>query len=370
MKVELNVNPIESWAKGAHKPLIIAGPCSAETPEQLLATAKQLKELNKVDILRAGIWKPRTRPNAFEGAGVEGLQWLADVKKELNMPIGTEVANPQHIEEALKYGVDVLWVGARTTVSPFAVQEMADALAGVKNATVLVKNPTHPELGLWIGAFERFYRAGVRNLAAIHRGFSTIDKSKYRNVPTWQIPIELKRIAPQIPIICDPSHIGGKRDLIFDLSQKAMDLGMDGLMIETHIDPDKAWSDADQQVTPARLNEILSQLNIRTTTSNDQIFNDHLEELREKIDNVDRELIEIMAQRMAIVEKIGEYKRQNNVTTFQVKRWDEIMKNRTELAKKMNLTESYVTEIFKIIHEESIRKQTEIMTKATETSKA
>ncbi|MFN8416279.1 MAG: chorismate mutase [Cytophagaceae bacterium] len=360
MKVELNVNPIEAWAKTKHKPLLIAGPCSAETPEQLFATAKLLKDLGKVDVLRAGIWKPRTRPNSFEGSGEEGLKWLADVKKELNIPIGTEVANPQHIELALKYDVDVLWVGARTTVSPFAVQEMADALQGTDKA-VLVKNPTHPELGLWVGAFERFYRAGIRNLAAIHRGFSTIDKAKYRNVPTWVIPIELKRIAPQIPIICDPSHIGGKRDLIFEISQKAMDLGFDGLMIETHIDPDKAWSDADQQVTPARLGEILTELKVRDENSLSRDFNDHLAELREKIDNIDRELLEILTTRMAVVEKIGEYKRDNNVTTLQVNRWDEIMKNRSETAKKLGLNDEFIQEVFKLVHEESIRKQTEIM---------
>ncbi len=360
MKVDLQVNPIESWAKTAHKPLIIAGPCSAETPEQLFETAKQLKELGKVDVLRAGIWKPRTRPNAFEGAGAEGLKWLADVKKELGMMVGTEVANPEHIELALKYGVDVLWIGARTTVSPFAIQEMADALQGV-NVPVLVKNPTHPELGLWIGAFERLHRAGITNLAAIHRGFSTIDKSKYRNVPTWSIPIEFRRIAPQIPIICDPSHIGGKRDLIFDISQKAMDLGFDGLMIETHIDPDKAWSDADQQVTPSRLGEILHDLKIRVVSTNNQSFNDNLEDLRSKIDSLDRELLEVLTSRMAIVDKIGEYKKDNNVTTLQVTRWDEIMKNLTSLAQKLNLNEAYVSDLFKIIHEESIRKQTEIM---------
>ncbi len=360
MKVDLQVNPIESWAKTTHKPLIIAGPCSAETPEQLFETAKQLKDLGKVDVLRAGIWKPRTRPNAFEGAGADGLKWFADVKKELGMMIGTEVANPEHIELALKYGVDVLWIGARTTVSPFAIQEMADALKGV-NVPVLVKNPTHPELGLWIGAFERLHRAGITNLAAIHRGFSTIDKSKFRNVPTWSIPIELKRIAPQIPIICDPSHIGGKRDLIFDISQKAMDLGFDGLMIETHIDPDKAWSDADQQVTPSRLGEILRDLKIREVSSENVSFNENLEDLRSKIDALDRELIEVLTSRMAIVEKIGEYKKENNVTTLQVTRWDEIMKNLMSLAQKMNLSEAYITDLFKIIHEESIRKQTEIM---------
>jgi chorismate mutase len=360
MNLNLKINPLEKWAKLKSKPLVIAGPCSAETPEQLLATAKGLQGL-KVDILRAGIWKPRTRPNAFEGAGEDGLKWLAEVKKELGMPIGTEVADAQHIELALKYGVDVLWIGARTTVSPFAIQAIADALKGVKNVAVLVKNPTHPELGLWIGAFERLNQAGIENLGAIHRGFSTYDKTKFRNVPVWQIPIELRRLAPQIPIICDPSHIGGKRALIAEISQKAMDLNFDGLMIETHIDPDNAWSDADQQVTPERLGEILSDLKIRDANSTDKDFNDHLDDLRKKIDNIDRELIEVLAARMSIVEKIGEYKKDNNVTTYQVKRWDEIMKNRADLAKKMNLSEGYITEIYKIIHEESIRKQTEIM---------
>jgi chorismate mutase len=360
MNVTLNVNPLEKWAKMKSKPLVIAGPCSAETPEQLLATAKGLQNL-KVDVLRAGIWKPRTRPGAFEGAGEDGLKWLAEVKKETGMPIGTEVAYPEHIELALKYGVDVLWIGARTTVSPFAIQEMADTLRGVKNVAVLVKNPTHPELGLWIGAFERLNQAGIENLAGIHRGFSTFDKTKYRNQPIWSIPIELRRVAPQIPIICDPSHIAGKRDLIFEISQKAMDLNFDGLMIETHINPEKAWSDAEQQVTPERLSEILSELKIRQDSSSDQLFNDQLDELRRKIDNIDREVLETLAARMAIVEKIGEYKKENNVTTYQVKRWDDIMKNRSEQAKKMNLNTEFVIEIYKIIHEESIRKQTEIM---------
>jgi chorismate mutase len=361
MEVNLKVNPLESWANIKSKPLVIAGPCSAETPEQLLKTAQGLQN-QKVDILRAGIWKPRTRPNSFEGAGEEGLKWLADVKKETGLPVGTEVANPEHIELALKYGVDVLWIGARTTVNPFSVQEMADALKGT-DAAVLVKNPINPELGLWIGAFERFHNAGIKNLAAIHRGFSTYEKSKYRNLPMWQIAIELRRIAPQIPIICDPSHIAGKRDYIFEISQKAMDLGFDGLMIETHIDPDNAWSDASQQVTPEKLGEILSDLQIRQSSSENQDFQNKLEELRQKIDNIDRELIEVLATRMAIVEKIGDYKKDNNVTSFQVKRWDEIMKNRKELASKMKLNPEYISEIFKIVHEESVRKQTEIMTR-------
>ncbi|WMJ75191.1 bifunctional 3-deoxy-7-phosphoheptulonate synthase/chorismate mutase type II [Cytophagaceae bacterium ABcell3] len=365
MKVNLNVSPLDKWANLSSKPLVIAGPCSAETPEQLMKTAQGLKDL-KVDVIRAGIWKPRTRPNSFEGAGADGLQWLKDVKNELKTPVGTEVANPEHIEEALKYDIDVLWIGARTTVSPFAMQEMADALKGVKNITVLVKNPTHPELGLWIGAFERLNQAGITNLGAIHRGFAVYDKSKYRNQPFWQIPIELRRVAPQIPIICDPSHIAGARDYIFEISQKAMDLTFDGLMIETHIDPDNAWSDAAQQVTPARLKEILCDLQIREASIDNQEFNSQLDDLRKKIDNIDRELIEILAARMHIVEKIGEYKKGNNVTTFQVKRWDEIMKNRTELAKKMNLNEAYISEIYKIVHEESVRRQTEIMKKEEE----
>lgn len=359
MDVNLKVNSLESWAKLKSKPLVIAGPCSAETPEQLLATAQGLKK-HKVDILRAGIWKPRTRPNSYEGAGEEGLQWLSDVKKEVGIPVGTEVANTDHIELALKYNVDVLWVGARTTVSPFAVQEMADALKGT-DVAVLVKNPINPELALWIGAFERFHNAGIKSLAAIHRGFSTYEKSKFRNLPMWQIPIELRRLVPQLPIICDPSHIAGKRDFIFEISQKAMDLGFDGLMIEAHVDPDNAWSDASQQVTPDRLGEILSELQIRETTSENVEFMNKLEELRSKIDNVDRELIEVLATRMAIVGKIGEYKKENNVTSFQVKRWDEIMKNRADIAQKMNLSADYITEIFKIVHEESVRKQTEIM---------
>ena len=360
MNLNLKINPLEKWAKLKSKPLVIAGPCSAETPEQLLATAKGLQGL-KVDILRAGIWKPRTRPNAFEGAGEDGLKWLAEVKKELGMPIGTEVADANHIELALKYGVDVLWIGARTTVSPFSIQAIADALKGVKNVAVLVKNPTHPELGLWIGAFERLNQAGIENLGAIHRGFSTYDKTKYRNLPVWQIPIELRRVAPQIPIICDPSHIGGKRSLIAEISQKAMDLNFDGLMIETHIDPDKAWSDADQQVTPERLSEILSELKIREASSTDKDFNDHLDDLRKKIDNIDRELIEVFAARMSVVEKIGEYKKDNNVTILQVSRFDQIMKTRTEMAKKMNLNEDFITKMFQIVHEESTRRQEEIM---------
>lgn len=359
MNVNLNVSPIESWGKG-NKPFVIAGPCSAETPEQMRTIAEGIKNL-KVDVFRAGVWKPRTRPNAFEGSGAESLKWLQDIKKEFKIAVGTEVANAAHVEEALKYDLDVLWIGARTTVSPFSMQEMADSLRGVKDKIILVKNPTHPELALWIGAMERLNQAGVEKLGAIHRGFSTYEKSKFRNQPIWQIPLELRRIAPQIPIICDPSHIAGRRDLIFELSQKAMDLDFDGLMIETHHCPEKAWSDADQQVTPERLGEILNELKLRTTTSDNQFFIDQLEDLRRKIDNLDRELIETLAARMSVVEKIGEYKKDNNVTTFQVNRWDEIMKNRAEIGQKMNLSPDYITQIFNTIHEESVKKQSDIM---------
>jgi chorismate mutase len=364
MNVKLNVSPIDTWGKNSSKPFVIAGPCSAETPEQMRTIAQGIQNLN-VSVFRAGVWKPRTRPNSFEGSGAESLQWLSDIKKEFKIAVGTEVANTAHVEEALKYDLDVLWIGARTTVSPFSMQEMADSLRGVKDKIILVKNPTHPELALWIGAMERLNQAGIEKLGAIHRGFSTYDKSKYRNQPFWQIPLELRRLVPNIPIICDPSHIAGRRDLIFDLSQKAMDLDFDGLMIETHHCPEKAWSDADQQVTPERLGEILSELKLRTASSNNQFFIDQLEDLRRKIDNIDRELIETLAARMAVVEKIGEYKKENNVTTFQVNRWDEIMKNRTEQGKKMNLATEYISEVFKIIHEESVKKQSEIM-KSTE----
>jgi chorismate mutase len=358
MSANLTFKPLSSWIKYDQKPLVIAGPCSAESEEQLLNTARALKKLN-VDALRAGIWKPRTRPNSFEGNGVIALPWIQTVKKEVGLPFAVEIATPQHIEEALKYGVDILWIGARSTVNPFNVQEIADALRGVK-VPVLIKNPINPELALWIGAIERIYNAGVENIAAIHRGFSTFQKGKYRNDPFWQIPIELKTIFPDLPIICDPSHIGGKRDLIFDLSQKALDLNYDGLMIETHLDPDNAWSDASQQVTPDRLAEILSDLKIRQASSDDAFFVNKLEEIRGQIDRADRELIEVLATRMSLVEKLGEYKKENNVAIFQVERWNEVFKSRPEWAAKMNVHEDFVAELFKLIHLESIRKQTEV----------
>lgn len=364
MSANLQFKPLSSGIKyDDQKPLIIAGPCSAESEEQLLNTARALKNLH-VDVLRAGIWKPRTRPNSFEGHGIKALPWIQTVKKEVGLPFAVEIATPQHIEEALKHGVDILWIGARSTVNPFNVQEIADALRGVK-VPVLIKNPINPELALWIGAIERIYNAGVEHIGAIHRGFSSFQKGKYRNEPLWQIPIELKTLFPDLPLICDPSHIAGKRSFIYDLSQKAMDLNYDGLMIESHLDPDNAWSDAAQQVTPVRLAEILSELKIRQATSDDALFVNKLEEIRSQIDRVDHELIEVLAARMSLVEKLGEYKKENNVAIFQVERWNEVFKSRPEWAAKMKVHEDFVAELFKLIHLESIRKQTEVSERIT-----
>ncbi len=362
MNLDLQIAPLESWIPHQHKPLIISGPCSAESEEQLLETCRQLSNL-KVDVFRAGVWKPRTRPNSFEGYGEKALPWIKTVKEELKVPFAIEVANPHHIELALKYDIDILWLGARTTVNPFNVQEVADALKGV-DVPVMIKNPINPDLNLWIGAIERIYNAGIRKLAVIHRGFSSFQSPKYRNVPMWQIPIELKTHLPEMPLICDPSHIAGKRDLLLEVSQKALDLNYDGLMLESHINPDEAMSDPKQQVTPQGLREILSELKIRIVRgeSQDEEFINHLDELRSQIDNTDRELIEILKNRMALVEKACEYKRGNNVTIFQVERWNEIFRTRSQWAKKMNLNEDFITEVYKLIHVESIRRETEMIT--------
>jgi len=309
------------------KPVVIAGPCSAETEEQLYETCKQILANNAgdVDIFRAGIWKPRTRPNSFEGVGEIGLKWFSEVKKQLGITIATEVATPQHVELALKYGVDILWIGARSTVNPFTVQDIADVLKGV-DIPVIIKNPINPDVALWLGAIERISNAGVTKIAAMHRGFSTFEKTKYRNSPMWQLAIELKSKLPELPIFFDPSHVGGKRELIEPLSQKALDLNYDGLMIESHITPDTAWSDAEQQVTPLRLGEILDAIKIRSTSIDDQDFLTHLEELRIKIDRVDKEMIEMLANRMKLVEQIGDYKKANGVAVFQFERWIQVSK--------------------------------------------
>ncbi len=355
----MKIETLEGWGLGLKKPLIIAGPCSAETEEQLVDTCKQIKEVG-ITVTRAGVWKPRTRPNNFEGVGVDALKWVKSVKDATGMLFATEVGNPKHVEESLKHGVDILWVGARSTVNPFTVQEIAESLRGV-DVPVLVKNPINPDLALWIGALERISNVGVSKLGAIHRGFSSFQQTRYRNLPMWQIAIELRNQLPQIPMICDPSHICGSREMIFEVSQKAIDLDYDGLMIETHRDPDNAWSDAKQQVTPTSLGNILKNLQYRKPTSEDIDFITHLEELRHQIDHLDKELYEIIASRMKIVDEIGFYKKRNNVTVFQKDRWKEISDTRREWAEKLNLNPDFMGELFKVIHDASIRRQEYIM---------
>lgn len=339
------------------RPIVIAGPCSAETEEQVLNTAKQLADKG-IKIFRAGIWKPRTKPGGFEGVGVEGLSWLKTVKKETGMYVSTEIATAKHAYEALKAGIDVLWIGARTTANPFAVQEIADALKGV-DVPVLIKNPVNPDLDLWIGAFERLNNAGIKQLGAIHRGFSSYDKKIYRNLPQWHIPIELRRRLPQLPIFCDPSHIGGKRELIAPLSQQAMDMNFNGLIVESHCNPDAAWSDAAQQVTPEVLDYIISLLVIRTETQSTE----SLKELRKQIDECDNNLMQELAKRMRIACEIGVYKKEHNITVLQAGRYNEILDKYGNMAKQMGLEEEFVKKVFEAIHEESVRKQLEIINK-------
>ena len=361
MSVKLNLEPIVLPGVSKDRPLLMAGPCSAESEEQVLTTARQLAAQG-IKIYRAGIWKPRTRPNAFEGVGSVGLPWLKKVKEQLGMYTAVEVANVKHVYEALKFGVDILWIGARTTANPFAVQEIADTIKGM-DLIVLVKNPVNPDLDLWIGALERLNDAGIRKLAAIHRGFSTYDKSAYRNDPHWQIPIELRRRVPNLPIIVDPSHIGGKRELIYDISQRAMDLNFDGLIIESHCNPDEAWSDAKQQVTPDALKAILNKLILRHSDVDKQQAAT-LEELRMQIDKFDDEILNIFEKRMKIADQIGLFKKQNNVTILQSTRWDAILNKRTAMGLDKGLSEDFVTKIFSAIHQESINHQTKIMNEA------
>jgi chorismate mutase len=339
------------------RPLVIAGPCSAETEEQVMETARQLHGFG-IRIFRAGIWKPRTKPGSFEGVGKEGLLWLKRVKEKLGMYVATEVANTRHVHDALAAGVDILWIGARTTANPFAVQEIADALEGT-DIPVLIKNPVNPDLDLWIGALERIYNAGVRKIAAIHRGFSSYDEKIYRNLPFWHIPIELRRLMPEVPILCDPSHIGGKRELVGPISQQAMDLNFDGLIVETHPNPDKAWSDTKQQVTPEMLNSILNALVIRDTHQTTE----SLTALRRQIDECDNHLLELLARRMRISEEIGQYKKEHNMAVLQEQRYDEIIQNRIAQAEQMGMKGDFIKTVLMAIHEESVRHQMEIMNK-------
>jgi len=360
MKLNLKLEPLNTWVKTKNEPLLIAGPCSAETEDQLMATAHLLAKTGKVSVLRAGIWKPRTRPGEFEGIGSIGLTWLKRAKEETGLPIAVEVANAKHVEEALAAGVDILWVGARSTVNPFTVQEIADSLKGV-DIPVMVKNPVNPDIQLWVGALERINNAGITKLAAIHRGFSSYEKTAFRNEPMWELAIQLKTLCPELPIINDPSHICGNRELIQYVAQKALDLDMQGLMIESHLDPSVAWTDAKQQLTPAALSELMELLTLRKPESKDKEFTDKLADLRTSIDKIDDQIIQKIAERMQVVQKIGEFKRDNGVTILQVNRWDQIMNKRSAFAKALKLDLNFTGKLLELIHSESIRKQTEIM---------
>ncbi len=342
-----------------NKPLIISGPCSAESESQILSVGKQLKDVG-IEVFRAGIWKPRTRPNSFEGVGSIGLPWLKKLKEQYGFKVAVEVANAKHVNESLKSNIDILWVGARTTVNPFAIQEIADSLVGV-DVPVLVKNPINPDVNLWQGAIERIQGAGINRIAAVHRGFSTFDKSKYRNIPMWQLPIELKRRMPQLPMICDPSHIGGKRSMIHEISQKAMDLNYDGLMIESHVDPDNAWSDSMQQITPAELENIINKLVLKVVKFDNTEFENELKALRDQIDHFDNELFTVLQERMKVAVQIGEYKSNNNITVLQPERWNEILSKTIEQGKLHDLSSEFVKKVFSAIHQESINKQTAIL---------
>lgn len=350
-----DIKPIKFCGVDSKRPVVIAGPCSAETEEQVMETAKNLAK-NGVRIFRAGIWKPRTKPGGFEGVGSVGLTWLQEVKKETGMLVATEVANKQHVEEALNAGVDVLWIGARTSANPFAMQEIADSLVGA-DVPVLVKNPVNPDLELWIGAMQRIYNAGIRQIGAIHRGFSAYGKHLYRNMPQWHIPIELRRRMPELTLICDPSHIGGKRELVAPLSQQAMDMGFDGLIVESHCDPDSAWSDNSQQVTPEVLNFILNMLVVRDTTQTTE----SLTLLRQQIDQIDNDLLEALSKRMRISREIGQYKKEHSMPVVQTGRYDDILNSRAAAAEELGMNGDFMKTVYQAIHEESVRQQIEVL---------
>ena len=349
------IQPLSFPGIDAGAPFIIAGPCSAETEQQTLGAARTLSAIG-VKVFRAGIWKPRTMPGGFEGVGDCGLSWLQKVKRETGMAVATEVATPEHVELCLKYGIDILWIGARTSANPFAMQALADALKGV-DVPVFVKNPVNPDLELWIGAMERLNQAGVKRMAAIHRGFSSYDKKIYRNMPMWQIPIELKRRIPELPIISDPSHIGGRRELIAPLCQQAMDLGFEGLIVESHCDPDKAWSDAKQQVTPDVLDYILSLLVIR----DEKTTTEGITTLRKQIDELDNQLMDLLSKRMRVCREIGQYKKEHNMTVLQTSRYNEILDKRGAQGALCGMGPEFVAKVFESIHEESVRQQIEII---------
>jgi chorismate mutase len=359
MTTSIKSDQLNTWLDSNLKTFIIAGPCSVESEEQINKTAEGLAAI-QVPVLRGGIWKPRTRPGSFTGIGNVGIQWLADAARAHGMKSAVEVANAKHVEDCLKAGIDIFWIGARSTVSPFVVQEIADALKGV-NIPVMVKNPINPDIELWIGAIERIHNAGINKIAAIHRGFSQYEKNTYRNTPNWNIPLELKRLIPNLPVICDPSHICGSIELIPHVSQKAMDLNLDGLMIEAHYNPSLALSDRDQQLTSSAVSDLIKNLIIRNTESENAEFRDQLVRLRTDIDKIDYEVLELLASRSKLVNEIGLYKKENNITIFQPERWSEIVNTRKKYGKEIHLSEEMILDLVKLIHRESISVQTKVM---------
>lgn len=360
MKDSLHILPLNKWIINDDKPLIIAGPCSAESEEQVLFTAKEIAKNPQIKVFRAGVWKPRTRPKMFEGMGSEALLWLKRVKEETSLLTAVEVANPRHIEECLKNNIDIIWIGARTTVNPFSVQELAEALKGV-DIPVMIKNPVQPDLQLWIGVIERIYQAGINKIIAIHRGFQPFYKNIYRNEPLWDIPIELKRQFPQLPIICDPSHIAGNTNLIAQISQTALDLEMNGLMIETHYNPQIAITDAKQQLLPSELDTILQKLVLRNNQNNQSIADYTLEQLRAEIDKCDKDLLISLAKRMKIVDEIGKYKKEHNVTILQIQRWKQMLEERLQFSNNIGLDTEFLLKLMQLVHDEAIQRQNNIM---------
>ena len=356
-----NKKEMKNWLDNfkLNHPLVIAGPCSAETEDQVLKIAHELKN-SDVSIFRAGIWKPRTRPGMFEGVGAIGLKWLQKVKEETGLLIATEVANSNHVKLALDHDVDILWIGARSTVSPFIIQEIADALEGT-DKIVLVKNPVNPDLALWLGGIERLYSANIKKLGVIHRGFSTYEKTNYRNNPEWQLPIELQNKFPDLPLICDPSHIAGRRDILQDISQTALDLNFDGLMIETHTNPDKAWSDAAQQITPKVLIKMMEDLKMRKITNEELDYKNSLNTLRTQIDVIDHGLLDNLGKRMKVAIEIGNLKKKKNVAVLQTKRWNEILGKMILDGEEKGLSEEFILRMFKAIHQESINHQKRVI---------
>jgi len=367
MTVSIDIQNLDSWLPSESQPLIISGPCSAETEEQVIETAIQLSKIPQVKVFRSGIWKPRTRPHGFEGVGETGLRWLQQVKAETGLLTTIEVATPKHVELALKYGIDILWIGARTVVNPFSVNEVTEAMKGIENP-VMVKNPISPDLNLWIGGLERLNKAGITKMAAIHRGFYFFVKTPYRNAPMWEVPIELKRRFPDLPIFVDPSHISGNRLMIEEIAQKALDLEMNGLMIESHIHPESALSDAEQQITPAKLKDIIDKLKVRKEKGEDS-FESKLEELRSEIDKLDAELLEILSRRLDFVSEIGKYKKDHNITILQLKRWQNIIRDRLADGTSRGMSKTFLKQMLELVHIESIRIQNEIMNRDGEEKK-